>query len=215
MKLTDMKNENDKPIGGVIATAVGCIILGVIYSLVEHSLFSIILFSLVAAGIVVVFVLNQKVWRSSEALESDICQRLNKQGYIYEKKEGTLYVTKNNSHFQVQLADSYNRRIKHLYVFYKFRDDDFGKVTMDGWSRAANAININNTDTVFVALEDHLCCCYQSSIGNSKDFMNEFGRAYQAIGEAMEDYGKLIPYLERDYPSQKENKTGIGFKQSE
>ena len=86
---------------------------------------------------------------------------------------------------------------------------------MDGWSRAANAININNTDTIFVALEDHLCCCYQTSIGNSKDFMNEFGRAYQAIGEAMEDYGKLIPYLERDYPSHKENKTGIGFKQSE
>ena len=211
----NMKNENDKPIGGVIATAIGCIILGVIYSLVEHSLFSIILFSLVAVGIVVVFVLNQKVWRSSEALESDICQRLNKQGYIYVKKEGTLYVNKNNSRFQIQLADSYNRRIKHLYVFYKFSDDDFGKVNMDGWSRAANAININNTDTIFVALEDHLCCCYQTSIGNSKDFMNEFGRAYQAIGEAMEDYGKLIPYLERDYPSHKENKTGIGFKQSE
>ena len=215
MKLTDMKNESDKPIGGVIATAIGCVILGVIYSLVEHSFFSIILFSLVAVGIVVVFVLNQKVWRSSEALESDICQRLNKQGYKFEKKEGTLYVTKNNSHFQVQLADSYNRRIKHLYVFYKFRDDDFGKVNMDGWSRAANAININNTDTVFVALEDHFCCCYQTSIGNSKDFMNEFGRAYQAIGEAMEDYGKLIPYLERDYSSHKENKIGIGFKQSE
>ena len=211
----NMKNENDKPIGGVIATAIGCIILGVIYSLVEHSLFSIILFSLVAVGIVVVFVLNQKVWRSSEALESDICQRLNKQGYIYVKKEGTLYVNKNNSRFQIQLADSYNRRIKHLYVFYKFRDDDFGKVNMDGWSRAANAININNTDTIFVALEDHLCCCYQTSIGNSKDFMDEFGRAYQAIGEAMEDYGKPIPYLERDYPSHKENKTGIGFKQSE
>ena len=215
MKLTDMKNENDKPIGGVIATAIGCIILGVIYSLVEHSLFSIILFSLAAVGIVAVFVLYQKVWRSSDALESYICQRLNKQGYKYEKKEGTLYVTKNDSRFQVQLANSYNRKIKHLYVLYKFRDDDFGKVNMDGWSRAANAININNTDTVFVALEDHLCCCYETSIGNSKDFMNEFGRAYQAIGEAMEDYGKLIPYLERDYPSHKENKTGIGFKQSE
>ena len=214
MKLTDIKNENDKLIGGVIATTIGCIILGVIYSLVEHSFFSIILFSLVAVGIVVVFVLNQKVWRSSEALESDICQRLNKQGYKFEKKEGTLYVTKNNSRFQIQLADSYNRRIKHLYVFYKFKDDDFGKVNMDGWSRAANAININNTDTVFVALEDHFCCCYQTSIGNSKDFMNEFGRAYQAIGEAMEDYGKLIPYLERDYPRHKENKMGIGFKQS-
>lgn len=215
MKLTDMKNENDKLIGGVIATTIGCIILGVIYSLVEHSFFSIILFSLVAVGIVVVFVLNQKVWRSSEALESDICQRLNKQGYHYEKKEGTLYVNKNNSRFQIQLADSCNRRIKHLYVFYKFRDDDFGKVNMDGWSRAANAININNTDTIFVALEDHLCCCYQTSIGNSKDFMNEFDHAYHAIGEAIEDYGKLIPYLERDYPNMAENQSSIGFRQNE
>lgn len=215
MKLTDMKNENDKPVGGVIVTVIGCIILGVIYSLVEHSFFSIILFSLVAVGIVVVFVLNQKVWRSSEALESDICQRLNKQGYKFEKNEGTLYVTKNDSRFQIQLADSYNRRIKHLYVLYKFRDDDFGKVNKDGWSRAANAININNTDTIFVALEDHLCCCYQTSIGNSKDFMNEFNHAYQAIGEAIEDYGKLIPYLERDYPNTAENQSSIGFRQNE
>ena len=215
MKLTDMKNENDKPIGGVIATAIGCIILGVIYSLVEHSLFSIILFSLAAVGIVAVFILYQKVSRSTEALESDICQRLNKQGYKFEKKEGTLYVNKNNSRFQIQLADSYNKRIKHLYVLYKFRDDDFGKVNMDGWSRAANAININNTDTIFVALEDHLCCCYQTSIGNSKDFMNEFNHAYQAIGEAIEDYGKLIPYLERDYPNTTENQLGIGFRQNE
>ena len=212
MKLTDMKNENDKPIGGVIATAIGCIILGVIYSLVEHSLFSIILFSLAAVGIVAVFVLYQKVWRSSDALECDFCQRLNKQGYKYEKKEGTLYVTKNDSCFQVQLADSYNIRIKHLCVLYKFRDDDFGKVNSDGWSRAANAININNTDTIFVALEDHLCCCYQTSIGNSKDFMNEFNHAYQAIGEAIEDYGKLIPYLERDYPNTAENQSCIGFR---
>lgn len=210
-----MKNGNDKPIGGIVATAIGCIILGVICSLVEHSIFSIILFGVAAVGIVAVFVLYQKVWRSAEELESDICQRLNKQGYKFEKKEGTLYVTKNDSHFQIQVADSYNRRIKHLYVFYKFRDDDFGMVNMDGWSRAANAININNTDTIFVALEDHLCCCYQTSIGNSKDFMYEFGRAHQAIGEAMEDYGKLIPYLERDYPNHTKNKTSIGFKQNE
>ena len=210
-----MQIENDKPFGGVIVTAIGCIILGVIYSIVEHSLFSIILFSLVAVGNAVVFVLNQKVWRSSEALESDICQKLNKQGYKFEKKEGTLYVTKNDSRFQIQLADSYNIRIKHLCVLYKFRDDDFGKVNMDGWSRAANAININNTDTIFVALEDHLCCCYQTSIGNSKDFMNEFNHAYQAIGEAIEDYGKLIPYLERDYPNTAENQSSIGFRQND
>lgn len=145
-------------------------------------------------------------------LERSICKRLGKEGYHYEKNEGTLYVTKNDSRFQVQLAGSYNRRIKHLYVLYKFRDDDFGKVNMDGWSRAANAININNTDTIFVVLEDHLCCCYQTSISNSKDFMNEFDHAYQAIGEAIEDYGKLIPYLERDYPNTAENQSSIGFR---
>ena len=148
-------------------------------------------------------------------MERSICKRLGKEGYHYEKNEGKLYVTKNDNHFQIQLADSYNRKIKHLYVLYKFRDDDFDKVTMDGWSRASNVINVNNTDTIFVALEDHLCCCYQTSIGNSKDFMYEFGRAYNAIGNAMEDYGKLFPYLERDYPKRTENQTSIGFRQNE
>ena len=198
----------------LISGAIGVVIMGVLYSLQDRSFVWIILCGALALGIMIVYILSLTFWKSTQAIETDICKRLYKEGYHYEKKEGTLCVTKNNSRFQIQLADSYNRRIKHLYVFYKFRDDDFGKVNMDGWSRAANAININNTDTVFVALEDHLCCCYQTSIGNSKDFMNEFGRAYQAIGEAMEDYGKLIPYLERDYPSHKENKTGIGFKQS-
>lgn len=199
----------------LIAGAIGIVIMGVLYSLQDHSFVWLILCGALALGIMIAYILSLTLWKSTQAFETDICKRLDKEGYHYEKKEGTLYVNKNNSRFQVQLADSYNRRIKHLYVFYKFRDDDFGKVNMDGWSRAANAININNTDTIFVALEDHLCCSYQTSIGNSKDFMNEFGRAYQAIGEAMEDYGKLIPYLERDYPSHKENKTGIGFKQSE
>ena len=199
----------------LISAAIGIVIMGVLYSLQDRSFVWIILCVALALGIMIVYILSLTFWKSTQAIETDICKRLYKEGYHYEKKEGTLCVTKNNSRFQIQLADSYNRRIKHLYVFYKFRDDDFGKVNMDGWSRAANAININNTDTIFVALEDHLCCCYQTSIGNSKDFMNEFGRAYQAIGEAMEDYAKLIPYLERDYPSHKENKTGIGFKQSE
>ena len=209
--------ENKKTItrSYLISAAIGIVIMGVLYSLQDHSFVWIILCSCLALGIMIAYILSLTLWKSTQAIEADICKRLNKEGYHYEKKEGALYVTKNDSHFQVQLADSYNRRIKHLYVFYKFRDDDFEKVNKDGWSRAANAININNTDTIIVALEDHLCCCYQTSIGNSKDFINEFGRAYQAIGEAMADYGKLIPYLERDYPNHKENKTGIGFKQSE
>ena len=210
-----MEDKNTFSRSNLISGAIGVVIMGVLYSLQDHSFVWIILCGALALGIMIVYILSLTLWKSTQAIETDICKRLYKEGYHYEKKEGTLCVTKNNSRFQIQLADSYNRRIKHLYVFFKFRDDDFGKVNMDGWSRAANAININNTDTIFVALEDHLCCCYQTSIGNSKDFMNEFGRAYQAIGEAMEDYAKLIPYLERDYPSHKENKTGIGFKQSE
>ena len=199
----------------LISAAIGIVIMGVLYSLQDHSFVWLILCGCLALGIMIVYILSLTLWKSTQAIEADICKRLNKEGYHYEKNEGTLYVNKNNSRFQVQLADCYNRRIKHLYVLYKFRDDDFSKVNMDGWSRAANAININNTDTIFVALEDHLCCCYQTSIGNSKDFMNEFGRAYQAIGEAMGDYGKLIPYLERDYPKRTENQTSIGFRQND
>ena len=176
-----MTNENKLTFELVLAIFGVCVVFGwTLYSLYELSLFLAVLFCVMSVVIAMACILYSYSTKDTEALERNICKRLKRNGFHFEKKEGSLYVTKNNSHFQVQLADSYNRRIKHLYVFYKFRDDDFGKVNMDGWSRAANAININNTDTVFVALEDHFCCCYQTSIGNSKDFMNEFGRAYQA-----------------------------------
>ena len=211
-----MEKENNSGIN--IATIVFCLIIGFGWTLsafFESSLLLAIAFCVLVIGIIATNLLYNKFARSIEALERRICKQLDKSGFRYEKKEGDLYVIKKDSHFQIQLADSYNRRIKHLYVLYKFRDDDFGKVNKDGWNRAANAININNTDTIFVALEDHLCCCYQTSIGNSKDFMNEFDHAYQAIGEAIEDYGKLIPYLERDYPNTAENQSSIGFRQNE
>lgn len=211
-----MEKENNSGIN--TATIVFCLIIGFGWTLsafFESSLLLAIAFCVLVIGIIATNLLYNKFARSIEALERRICKQLDKSGFHYEKKEGDLYVTKNDSHFQIQLADSYNKRIKHLYVLYKFRDDDFGKVTMDGWSRASNIININNTGTIFVALEDHLCCCYQTSIGNSKDFMNEFGRAYNAIGNAIEDYGKLFPYLERDYPNSTGNQTSIGFRQNE
>ena len=199
----------------LISAAIGVVIMGVLYSLQDRSFVWIILCGALALGIMIVYILSLTLWKSTQAIETDICKRLDKEGYHYEKKEGTLYVNKNNSRFQIQLADSYNRRIKHLYVFYKFRDDDFGKVNMDGWNRASNAINTRNTETIFVTLEDHFCCCYQTAIGNSKDFMKEFNHAYELIGEAMEDYNKLFPYLERDYPNHTENQTSIGFRQNE
>ena len=211
-----MENNKERTYINIIIVLGSCTIFGwTLYSIYESSFGLAVSFCVLCVAVTAGCILYSTYTRDIDDLERRICKRLDKKGFSYQKKDGVLLVTKNDSRFQIQLADSYNKRIKHLYILYKFRDDDFGKVNMDGWSRAANAININNTDTVFVALEDHFCCCYQTSIGNSKDFMNEFGRAYQAIVEAMEDYGKLIPYLERDYPSHKENKTGIGFKQSE
>jgi hypothetical protein len=211
-----MESNKERTYINIIIVLGSCTIFGwTLYSIYESSFGLAVSFCVLCVAVTAGCILYSTYTRDIDDLERRICKRLDKKGFSYQKKDGGLLVTKNDSRFQIQLDDSYNKRIKHLYILYKFRDDDFGKVNMDGWSRAANAININNTDTIFVALEDHLCCCYQTSIGNSKDFMNEFGRAYQAIGEAMEDYAKLIPYLERDYPSHKENKTGIGFKQSE
>ena len=198
-----------------ITAAIGCLILGTIYYLIDRDIVSIIIFGITAAIIIIYYIMKQTLWRNTEILERDICKKLDKSGFRHEKLEGELFVYKNDSRFQVQLADSYNRRIKHLYIYYKFQDDDSSKISIDGWSRASNVLNINHTDTIFVVLEDHFCCCYQTSIGNPRDFMKEFGRAYDAIGEVMVDYGKLFPYLERDYPNRIENNasTSIGFKQ--
>lgn len=198
-----------------ITAAIGCLIIGIIAGLIEQSFISIIIFGISAAIIIIYYIMKQTLWSSTEILERNICRKLDKSGFRHEKQEGELFVYKNDSRFQVQLADSYNRRIKHLYIYYKFQDDDSSKISIDGWSRASNVLNINHTDTIFVVLEDHFCCCYQTSIGNPRDFMKEFGRAYDAIGEVMVDYGKLFPYLERDYPNRIENNasTSIGFKQ--
>jgi len=195
-----------------ITAAIGCLIIGIIAGLIEQSFISIIIFGISAAIIIIYYIMKQTLWSSTEILERNICRKLDKSGFRHEKQEGELFVYKNDSRFQVQLTDSYNRRIKHLYIYYKFQDDDSSKISIDGWSRASNVLNINHTDTIFVVLEDHFCCCYQTSIGNPRDFMKEFDRAYDAIGEVMVDYGKLFPYLERDYPNRIENNTSIGFK---
>ena len=195
-----------------ITVAIGCLIIGIIAGLIEQSFISIIIFGISAAITIIYYIMKQTLWRNAEILERDICKKLDKSGFRHEKLEGELWVYKNDSRFQIQLGDSYNRRIKHLIIYYKFQDENSSKISIDGWSRAANVLNINNTDTIFVALEDHFCCCYQSAIGNSSDFMNEFGRAYQAIGGVMDDFRKLYPYLERDYPNKTENKGTIGFK---
>ena len=159
------------------------------------------------------YVLINRPLKNNEALESRICKRLDKQGYPHEKREGTLYVTKNDNHFRVYIRDGFDKRIKNLYFLYDFGDDNFGKVSMEGWTRAANCINSNNTLTTFVVLDDHFCCSYQTAIANAKDFINEFEYAYRSIGRALDDYNRIYPHIERDYPSTSlENKSSIGFK---
>ena len=173
-----------------------------------------IIFCAVCVSALLVYYVFQWIPPSVEILERRICKRLDRQGYQHTKKEGNLFVVKNGNRFQVQLADTYNRRIKHLYVYYKFTDENTNKINVDGWSRASNIINVRNTETIFVTLEDHFCCCYQTAIGNSKDFMKEFNFAYDVIGDAMDDYKKLFPLLERDYPNHMETSNSIGFRQN-
>ena len=151
--------------------------------------------------------------KSKESLENSICKQLDKQGFRHEKQDGTLYVIKNDNQFRIYIGDSFDRRIKHLYFLYDFGDDNFGKVSMAGWTRAANSINANNTHTAFVVLDDHFCCCYQTAIANARDFMKEFDYAYRVIGGALEDYNRIYPHIERDFPNNtSENKSSIGFR---
>lgn len=209
-----MKEKKSLTGSTLIDGAIGILIIGVLQFLIDHSFIWITIYGAIAVVIMIVYILSLTLWKSKEAIEADICKRLEKAGYRYEKKEGDLFVFKSNNRFEVHIDDSFNQRIKNLYILYKFKDDSFDKVNTNGWCRVANIINVRNTNTIFVALEDHLCCCYQSAIGNSKDFMNEFNVAYQSVVEVMDDYGRLVPLLERDYPSNTENQSTIGFKQT-
>ncbi len=179
-----------------------------VYSLVYSLVMGCGLVSAVA-----IYFLLCRLLKKTDILERRICKRLDKQGYSHEKREGTLYVTKHDNHFRVFIRDSFDRRIKHLYFLYDFYDDNFGKVSMEGWTRAANCINTNNTLTTFVVLDDHFCCCYQTAIANARDFMKEFDYAYRVIGGALEDYNRIYPHIERDFPNNtSENKSSIGFR---
>ena len=125
-----MEKENNSGIN--IATIVFCLIIGFGWTLsafFESSLLLAIAFCVLIIGIIATNLLYNKFARSIEALERRICKQLDKSGFHYEKKEGDLYVTKNECHFQVQLADSYNKGIKHLYVLYRFKDDNSRKST--------------------------------------------------------------------------------------
>ena len=150
---------------------------------------------------------------TAAALEEDIRRTLNEQGFLNEKQDGVLYVKKNDNSFRVYLWDTPNKHIKRLYFVYDFGDDNLQKVSNEGWAVGVNKINYDNPHTTFISHGDHFSCRYETAINNSKDFLTEFNTAYQAIGQAIEDYNNLYPALERDYPNTStENKNSIGFK---
>lgn len=208
-----MENDKELTYGDVIGALAACGFVGwLMYNMYSNSpIISIVIWVLIV-GVVAMIIIRNRMVKSTSSLENCICKQLDKLGYQHEKQEGELYVRKNDNSFRVQLSDSVNGRIKRLFVIYDFGDDNFDKVSKDGWNRVANSININNTRTIFVTLEDHFCCCYQSAIGNARDFMSEFERAYCAIGEAMKDYNRIYPYVERDYPNVVVESNSIGFK---
>ena len=192
----------------VLAISVFCV-----YNLITSAPdFSLIMGFVFVAAVALCFLLCRPL-KNKDVLERRICKRLDKQGYPHEKREGSLYITKNDNHFRVFIRDGFDRRIMHLYFLYDFYDDNFGKVSMEGWTRAANCINTNNTLITFVVLDGHFCCSYQTAIANAKYFMKEFDYAYRVIGEAMSTYNRIYPHIERDYPNTtSENKGSIGFR---
>ena len=210
----DRESKTQEIIGTIVVVCFCVAISGYfVYDLITSApVYSSVMGFVFVAAIALYFLLCRPL-KNNNALERRICKRLDKQGYPHEKREGTLYITKNDNHFRVFIRDSFDRRIKHLYFLYDFYDDNFGRVSMEGWTRAANCINTNNTLTTFVVLDDHFCCSYQTAIANAKDFMKEFDCAYRVIGEAMNDYNRIYTHIERDYPNTtSENKGSIGFR---
>lgn len=179
----------------------------------DYSLGSIILLVVGLLLIAGAFLSSLLMIGTAVQLESNICERLDEQGYKHEKQEGVLWVAKNHNLFRVYLWDTPNKLVKRLYFVYDFDDDNISKVSREGWAACANKINCDNLHTTFVCYDGGFTCRYETAINNSYDFLTEFDAAYKAIGDALEDYQNLYPYLERNYPNTaSENKTNIGFK---
>ena len=171
---------------------------------------------IIAAGgllVMSLFIIMRLKSHSVESLESKICDRLEHEGYHFEKQDGVLYVKRNDNSFHIHLWNTPNKYIKRLYFVYDFGIEDMDKVSPDGWSRLSNSINSNNFHTTFISYNNGFQCRYETAIGNAKDFIKEFDTAYQFIGKAIDDYSKLREYVERDYPNTpSDNKGTIGFK---
>lgn len=197
-------DEKDSSSGEIITTAIIFLVIAIIY-LNRLSTFWIITICALFAGASIACILGITVWSSVDRIEHRIRKRLHRKGYQTEMTDGDLFVTKSENQYRVHLVESFNKRIKTLFIIYEFGDDRFNKISMDGWCRASNSINNHHPGITFVTLDDHFFCYYLSAIANSKDFMREFYRACYFFEKVMDDYGKLTPYLERDYLNKEES----------
>lgn len=212
-----MENENKATFGnyfGVIffvGVVLGCFLYFWLYD------YSRITALLVCVGLILVgigaYILSIRI-RSVAKMEKAICKCLDEQGYRHEKKDGTLFVLYNENAFHIHIWDTSNKRIKRLYFVYDFDDERRNNITKEGWLRTANRINVDNPHVTFVVYDESFQLRYETAIGSVNDFMLEFDIAYQLIGEAMDEFNKICPYLERDYSNTTENKANIGFVQN-
>ena len=174
---------------------------------------SFVILGIVAVTYIVFAILKLLTGTSIGTLENNICKKLDEQGFRHEKKDGTLYVVKNDQTFHVHFWDTSNKWIIRLYFVYDFGDEYKSLVSNEGWAVGANYININinNPHSTFISYKDSFCCRFETAIANSKDFMREFDTAYQIVGQTMEDFNKLHSRLERDYPNDS-TESKIGFR---
>ena len=206
-------NEIDSSSENIISSAIVFLVISIIYLHRLPTIWAFIV-CILFAGASIACILGITVWSSTNRIEHRVRKRLHRKGYQTEMTEGDLFVTKNENQYRVHLVESFNKRIKTLFIIYEFGDDRFNKISMDGWCRASNSINNHHPGITFVTLDDHFFCYYLSAIANSKDFMKEFFRACYFFEKVLDDYSQLTPYLERDYPNKEESQTSIGFKQS-
>ena len=152
-------------------------------------------------GIVVIagaFLRSNKAFYDAKTLVRRICRELDAQNRKYIIQDDNLFVVDNKNTFRVQIGDTSNRRVKRLCLIYDFKDERRENISKEGWTVAANRINTDNPRVTFVIFEESYQCRLETAISNAKDFIPEFDVAYSIIAEAVDEFNRIYPYLERE-----------------
>lgn len=143
--------------------------------------------------------INKK--RSLESTESEICKKLTSDGYRWEKHEGTLYVMKNDNTFSVHMWDTSNPYIKRVYIAWRTQRDEIKKVGEEGLNFLQARVNYAFPHTTAVQLsEDTVMFRYETAVNNGNDFVKEFDKAYDILGESIGCYFDNLEKIGERYP---------------